>query len=208
MDAWKSKAALVEKICDFARSEFSGEDTEDLCRFIVAFYRSAFLEELTNAPVEELGAAVASMWRLALVRAPGRPKIAVFNPKRRRDGWDGKNTVIQIINDDMPFLVDSVTGGLTVARRLELHALHHPILSVKRDNKGRRIKTLGAAKNGKPDGTEARRELTADLGLLGDATTLLGLVIGGRNRASKQLAARLHQATGLGEVMPGHVPVP
>ena len=54
MDAWKKKAALIEKICDSARAEFSGEDAEDLCRFIAAFYRTASPKDLTDAPAEEL----------------------------------------------------------------------------------------------------------------------------------------------------------
>ena len=158
MDAWKTKAALTEKICDFARSEFSGEDTEDLCRFIAAFYRPASPKELTDPPVETLAYAAASIWRLSCVRAPGRPKIKVFNPKTHRDGWESKNTVIQIINDDMPFLVDSITGGLTVSRRLDIHVLHHPIVYVERDAKGRRKATLGSVHNGDEKGPKACRE--------------------------------------------------
>jgi glutamate dehydrogenase len=158
MDAWKNKAAQIEKICDFARSEFSDEDTQDLCRFITAFYEPALPEELTDTSVDALTKAVASMWRLSSVRASGRPKIKIFNPKSHRQGWQSKNTVIQIINDDMPFLVDSITGGLTVSLRLDIHVLHHPIVYVERDAKGRRKATVGTADNGRRKGVGARRE--------------------------------------------------
>ena len=41
-------------------------------------------------------------------------------------------TVIEIVNDDMPFLVDSVMGELA-ERRLEVRLVAHPVLGVARD---------------------------------------------------------------------------
>ena len=40
--------------------------------------------------------------------AGGSAKLRVYNPVRERDGWASTHTVVEIVNDDMPFLVDSV----------------------------------------------------------------------------------------------------
>src|SRR5690242_7183541 len=48
---------------------------------------------------------------------------------------------IGMINDDMPFLVDSVANAIA-ARQLTIHRLLHPVVCVKRDNKGA-LQTVG-----------------------------------------------------------------
>jgi len=54
---------------------------------------------------------------------------------RERDGWASTHTVVEIVNDDMPFLVDSVT--MEVNRQgLTLHLLVHPVLRIEREDKG------------------------------------------------------------------------
>lgn len=45
---------------------------------------------------------------------------------------DSNHTVIEMVTDDMPFLVDSVTGALT-ARNLDVQLLVHPVMVVRRD---------------------------------------------------------------------------
>ncbi|HET9813957.1 MAG TPA: hypothetical protein VFP57_09935, partial [Sphingomicrobium sp.] len=42
---------------------------------------------------------------------------------------------IGIVNDDMPFLVDSITNAIA-ARQLTIHRLLHPVVCVARDDKG------------------------------------------------------------------------
>ena len=42
---------------------------------------------------------------------------------------------IGIVNDDMPFLVDSVANAIA-ARQLTIHRLLHPVVCVDRDDKG------------------------------------------------------------------------
>ena len=50
-------------------------------------------------------------------------------------GWQSTHTIIEIVNDDMPFLVDSVT--MEVNRHgLTLHLIIHPIVAVVRDADG------------------------------------------------------------------------
>ena len=61
--------------------------------------------------------------------AGGAPKLRVYNPRLDEHGWQSTHTVIEIVNDDMPFLVDSVT--MEVNRQgLTLHLIVHPVLTV------------------------------------------------------------------------------
>jgi glutamate dehydrogenase len=60
----------------------------------------------------------------------------VFNPDAARDGFSSSRTVIAIITDDMPFLVDSL-GIVCTQERLAIHLIAHPVFSVVRDRHGR-----------------------------------------------------------------------
>lgn len=62
---------------------------------------------------------------LGNTRAPKTPQIGVTNL--------GASTLVQVVTDDMPFLVDSVTGALT-AMKLGIERVIHPTFAVRRDN--------------------------------------------------------------------------
>ena len=111
---------------------------------------------LENAPPDDLLGASPEMLaqlvdgRLAFLneRKPGRAKIAVTNPEGALNGI----TTIDIVNDDMPFLVDS-TIGLLAERGHEVRLALHPVVAVKRDLAG---KLLDIAAKPAADGTATR----------------------------------------------------
>ena len=66
----------------------------------------------------------------------GGPRCGSSAPSAGEDGWWSRHSVIQIVNDDMPFLVDSTT--LEINRQgLTLHLIAHPIYAVERDAQGK-----------------------------------------------------------------------
>src|SRR5690606_10566573 len=48
-----------------------------------------------------------------------------------RDGWTSDHTIVETVNDDMPFLVDSATNALRALGH-EIHVTTHPIFFVVR----------------------------------------------------------------------------
>ena len=89
-----------------------------------------------NALPADLYGAALSHWNFARKREPGYARVRVFNPTIEEHGWQSTHTLIEIVNDDMPFLVDSVT--MEVNRHgLTLHLIIHPIVAVLRDKDGR-----------------------------------------------------------------------
>ena len=87
-------------------------------------------EELVGRHPQELVAATAAHRALAEQRLPGQLKLRISTPA------DGSHTALEIVTDDMPFLVDSVTGALT-ARDLDVHQLVHPQVVVIREVLGK-----------------------------------------------------------------------
>ncbi|MBK5264649.1 MAG: NAD-glutamate dehydrogenase, partial [Alphaproteobacteria bacterium] len=82
------------------------------------------------------------------VRQHGEPVISL----ETLTGHDGQRLMrLAIVNDDMPFLVDSVAGTLS-AQGLAIHRLIHPVVRVVRDEQGVLTEILP------PDSSGARRE--------------------------------------------------
>src|SRR4051812_8697606 len=106
-----------------AEAVASGAEEKILLRQLFEGVPAEDIEGLDPARFAEL-----TRGRLAFLseRRLGRAKVAISNPEH--DFAD--RTLIDIANDDMPFLVDSVLG-LINERSLELKLALHPILAVK-----------------------------------------------------------------------------
>jgi glutamate dehydrogenase len=89
-------------------------------------------EELVDRTPTQLVAATASHWELAAQRLPGELKLRVTTADVE------SHTAVEIVTDDMPFLVDSVTAALT-GRDLDVHQLVHPQIVVRREVLGRLV---------------------------------------------------------------------
>ncbi|MBM3533816.1 MAG: NAD-glutamate dehydrogenase [Alphaproteobacteria bacterium] len=142
------KAETIDRVAELARERLgdSGKaaEAEALIRL---FYKNVPAEDVqAEDPLDLFGAAMA-LWRFAETRAPGQPKIRAYNPKFEEDGWHSTHTVVEIVNDDMPFLVDSVTAELN-RRELGVHLVIHPVAHLARDAKGKRKGLAKDAKDG------------------------------------------------------------
>lgn len=136
MPADRSREALIEEAAGIAVTQGRPE----LADFLRVFFARGADEDLAvYAPAELAALASAAMDDLAL-RTVGRHRIAVTDPDHPATGDAHRTvTVIEILNDNMPFLVDSVMQELTDSGA-EVRLLVHPILSLCRDAAGRLVR--------------------------------------------------------------------
>ncbi|MEH0845426.1 NAD-glutamate dehydrogenase [Micromonospora sp. CPCC 205711] len=106
-------------------------DDHDAATLVGRFWRFAPDEELIGFTAEEMLDAARAHRDLAQQRVPGELKLRIHEPD-----VDQHHTVIEIVTDDMPFLVDSVTALLN-AHHLDVHLLVHPLVVVRREPLGR-----------------------------------------------------------------------
>jgi glutamate dehydrogenase len=99
----------------------------DVRALVGQFYAKLPLIDLEALNPKEAAAVAASSYDFLRERTPGVPKIRIAHVNTR--------TVIEILNDDMPFLVDSVTMELS-RLGLAVGQVVHPIIRLKRDAKG------------------------------------------------------------------------
>ena len=109
--------------------------------FAKALYANVLAADLTLLSADDRQGIADSIWGLAHSRATGTLNLRLFNPDAVRDGWTVDHTVLEIVNDDMPFLVDSVTGAL-LSRGLAVHLVIHPVMQVRRDAQGKLLQIV------------------------------------------------------------------
>ena len=126
----------VKKIEAVAR--LAGAKGEALQRFIRDFYSHVPPSDILPRREKDLYGAALSLWQFAQQREPGQAKLRVLDAPE----WNATGPVLEIVNDDMPFLVDSVSAAL-VGQGFTVNLVIHPILGVKRGAKGKLLDLPG-----------------------------------------------------------------
>ncbi|NED90340.1 NAD-glutamate dehydrogenase [Streptomyces sp. SID11233] len=124
---------------DGAGQERPGQDV--LLAYLQRYYLHTAPEDIGGRdPVDVFGAA-SSHYRLAENRPQGTANVRVHTPTVEENGWTCTHTVVEVVTDDMPFLVDSVTNELSRQGR-GIHVVIHPQVIVRRDVAGKLIEVL------------------------------------------------------------------
>jgi glutamate dehydrogenase len=173
----EQKQALLEQVLRIADQRLPAAPAREARDFISQYYDLVDPEDLAARDPEDLYGAAMAHLGFARQFASGMPKLRVYNPRAEEHGWSSPHTVIEIVNDDMPFLVDSVT--LEVNRQgYTLHLFNHPLFSTRRDPEGHLLSFGPASAEGKPESlihVEVDREIDASrIKLLGDG--ILGVL--------------------------------
>jgi glutamate dehydrogenase len=135
------KDELLEKVVERVREQLPEDQAPQVEEFVRQYYAWIPLDDLADrSPIDVYGAAV-SHWSFARQRTPGEAKIRVYNPLFDEHGWQSTHTVVEIVNDDMPFLVDSTRMAVN-RQGFAIHLMLHPIMKVRRDGEGRLVEVL------------------------------------------------------------------
>ncbi len=133
----ESRTQLLQAVAQLAGRQ-AGPALEALLRL---YYRHVVTEELLARRPEDLLGAVLSHRALGATRQAGEAKLRVFTPTVEQEGWTTGHTVVEIVTDDMPFLVDSVSS-CTIRQGGSVHLMVHPQLVVRRDESGALIEVV------------------------------------------------------------------
>jgi glutamate dehydrogenase len=175
-EAWTGDPALDPSL-------LGGDPGDSVLCYLRAYYHRVVTEDLPSP--SRLAAVAEAHVRLGLRRPQGRALVQVREPGQAHlDPVTPSSLVLDIVTDDMPYLVDSVTTRLN-RHKAEISLLVHPLLRVRRDVTGALQEIVGvcseAEAQDKPgDGASADGELTeswihVELEPPGDRVTAEGL---------------------------------
>ncbi len=131
-----ARQGIIDAILDARTSSRALTDNKDTRAFLRQYF--------ANVPYEDLeGRSEAIMARIALdhldfgaVRRRGQALLRIYNASEEEHGYSSAFTFVEMVNDDMPFLVDSVAAAIN-RHELSVHITVHPVISVRRDDKGK-----------------------------------------------------------------------
>lgn len=130
------KAEIVDGVVALAKQRLDPAKGGMAERFTRLYFRNVPPHDVLREGTDTLYSVALGLLQFGGERRKGEVKIRIFNPVYDDYGWRSPHTVVEIINDDMPFLVDSVTAALSELG-LTVHLVVHPIVAVTRDAQGR-----------------------------------------------------------------------
>jgi len=121
---------------ELKQSGFSTQRLDEAQFFINAFFSRIADSDLELHTAAEWAALISDLLGFMQQRQPGRASVRVVNPATGHTG----RSYIQVVTDDMPFLVDTVT--MVAAEHLQIHAVIHPVVNAVRDASGKLLKLV------------------------------------------------------------------
>ena len=132
---------LIESLGQTVGRQLADQSPDSYEEFVRQYYHWVPAKDLADRDQVDLCGAVVAHWRTARQRDRGEAKVRVYNPDRERDGWSSPYTVVEIVSDDMPFIVDSVTMELS-RQGCNIELMIHPVMRVVRDGDGELTQVL------------------------------------------------------------------
>ncbi len=165
--------------------------------FVAQLYARAVPEDVLCYAPADLADLAERAFDFLKDRPPGAPKIRCVTVALKESGERKSVSVIEIANDDMPFLVDSVMGEIA-DRRLNVQLVAHPVLGVRRD--GAKLIALGApdeASNARESFIHIHLEPIADEAARAEIVRALDDVLGEVRLAVSDWRAMLERINGV-----------
>ena len=130
-----AKKHLIEETGNLWQGAAGPDAPSDIPGFVDSVFENVPPDDLSGRTPRELADAIQTLYQHARQRKPGTPTITIHTPTARLANGRPGHTVVEIINDDMPFIVDSVSAALN-QHGVTVHLIVHPILHVLRDEDG------------------------------------------------------------------------
>lgn len=124
-------SVLLENVVSLIHAKVPNSQAKQVEQFATCLYAHMSKDDLNARNDSDLYGAVLSLWN-ALNKTPkGQTHLRVFNPSQSKHGWQSTHSIIEVIQPDMPFLVDSV--GMALNRMgITAHMMLHTPLAIER----------------------------------------------------------------------------
>lgn len=140
---------LIEQVVNFSKKKKHSADfdQENFAKFVKIFYAENQQNDFANYSQEDLFNETLLSFKFFQNKKPNQFKVRIYNPTVEKDGFQSFYTFLDIVNDDMPFLVDSTVAHLD-KRGIKVKNIIHPVYSVLR-NKSGKLEEIAVEKNSK-----------------------------------------------------------
>jgi len=126
---------LIGLIARDARKRAKGAAGKRLDRFVHHYFANVPPQDMAREAIPNLVGKACAHFATGARRGPGEALVRVYNPDIKTDGWTSDHTIVEIVTDDMPFLLDTVTSELN-RQHINVFLAIHPIIKVRRAKGG------------------------------------------------------------------------
>ena len=102
------KERLINDVITCIKREMPKKKAELCSEFIHQFLNTVSLEDLQCWSISDLCHAGIHFWSTLQSRQYNKPSIEIYNPCSEHDNWKSPYTVLEVVAEDAPFLVDSI----------------------------------------------------------------------------------------------------
>ncbi len=141
--------ALLEKAKPHVPAKTADKDYK---AFLKTFYANVPKDDMVMMAPENIAFTATNHLRLSHSRKIGDPPvISILTPTKSKEGWNAGRTIIDIVNDDMAFLVDSIIAEI-IRHDYQISVFIHPILHATHTKAGNVKDLFDSSKTGETVG--------------------------------------------------------
>ncbi|TXR53558.1 NAD-glutamate dehydrogenase [Reinekea thalattae] len=126
---------IIDSLYQRLQPQFPAEHHQALNTFIFEFLKHASLRDLENYKTSDLAGMAVAMWRALQTRNANHKGVQVLNPNIEEHDWQNQHTIVSVVTEDKPFVIDSMRLALS-RHAMNIHALFYGNFHVKRDKEG------------------------------------------------------------------------
>ena len=189
------RETAARAVIDEAGAALAARRNDIPADFAAQLYAHAVAEDVLCYAAADLADLVERAFDFLTERKPGAPKIRCATVALKASGERKAVSVVEIVNDDMPFLVDSVMAEIG-ERRLIVQLVAHPVFGVRRE--GAKLIAVGAPDTGARESfIHIHLEPIADEAACADLERALAGVLGEVRLAVQDWRTMLERVNGM-----------
>ena len=127
---------LLEETRHRIRQQLGRDAARPAADLAKCLFAGALPEDFEDETADNLVGLAAASWSFIRDRATDEPLVRAYNPDVEKDGWHSAHTVVEALNTNSPFLLDSTVAALNQLD-LTIHFVLHPVLLAERNTHGR-----------------------------------------------------------------------
>ena len=128
-------SVILENVAKLIEQKVPADQAPLVKQFSEILYSNMSAIDLSNRNDSDMYGATLSLWNSLNSHKDKSPVIRVFNPEVSKHGWKSSHTVIEVVVNDMPFLVDSMRIALN-RKGLSPHLMINRPINVIRGKEG------------------------------------------------------------------------
>ena len=148
-----NKKKFVSQIKESVTETLGAKQSLLVNQFVDQLFASTFIEEFENRRISDMLGLVMSAWKFSSNHKGQKAKVDVFNPSLEDHNWQSPHTVLVVLQENMPFIVDSIR--LTLANRMiKIHSIQYANIRCVRNKSGSITSLSDEAVKGKKDNND------------------------------------------------------